>query len=347
MPVTIPPVGLDPAALRAAAAAMTHSAAVAAAQADTVARTWLGLGPYYTAPEAPQLLAALDPVRLGAAAHQRRIAGARTALDAFLDIAEPIVRQLDELRVQAATAPPADEPRIRQQAQDLLGALQAAEQACAGAIRSALDQDESAPTANPYAITVGTESLRFGDQVAGDGLIDSGFEESLLRHFTAGTGSPYVLSPAELSALAADPAVRQAREAVRSGRIGRDVLLEGGVRGREVEVDFKLPVPGRVGENPYDGSLGKTKLYFDENGHFVGMADLYDFTNDSPAVDAVNLVGGVVGAQPYHVRAGIVAQRPPEEFLPVVPDAGEALDRLVSRDRGIPPGPPALTPRPR
>ena len=350
MPVTIPDVAVDPAALHAAAAAMTRAAAAVSAQADTVVRTWTGLGGYYAAAETPALLAALGPVRAGAEEHQRRIGGVGTALDDFVQVVAPIRRQLDELRAQAATAPPEDEARIQQQAHDLLAALQAAEQTCAGAIRAALEQPDAPPGAGLAATVgggLGALALRAGDRFLGSNLLQSPFEQALVGHFTGGTGDTFVLSADQLAALAADPAVRRAGEGVRLGEAGRRVTLEGGLDGYAVEIDFKKDVPGRVGGNPFDGSLGKVTTFFDAGGRFVGTSDVYDFTNNSLAVDQTNLVGGLVGARPFHLRGGIVEQQPAEAVLPKEPDAGEALGRLGSRGLGAQLGPPLLTPRPR
>ena len=87
------------------------------------------------------------------------------------------------------------------------------------------------------------------------------------------------------------------------------VTLEGGRPGYAADVDFKQPAAGR-GTNAFDGSVGRATAYFDADGNFVGLSDLYDFSNRGPDVDLVNLAGGLSDAQPFVVRGGVIEEQP-------------------------------------
>lgn len=348
MPVTIPTVAVDPAAIRAAAGALPAAAAAMVAQADAVTRTWTGLGQVYLAEETPVLLRALDPVRDAAELHLTRVDSVAAALQEFADTAEYVVRQLEDLRTQAATASPIVSGMIEEQAASLLAVLQEAERTCAAAIDAAAVQPASTVADDIGGVVRdgfrgdAWTALWLGDKIPGFGssYLDTDLESRMLTHFTDGSGDEFVFTPADLAALRDNPAVRRAGDAIRLGGIAglpiRGVTLEGGRPGYRVAVDFKDPLAGGPG-NPFDGSLGRAAVYYDLDGNFVGMSDRFDFSNGGNAVDAVNLVGGLADSRAYYDRAGVIEERPDKTPL-VQPDAGTAYDRLDRRSAGEDPG---------
>ena len=339
--VFIPTVPVDPAGIQAAAGQLQTGAGAIAEQADTVVRTWTGLTPYYVAPEGPALFAALDPVARSAHLHRTRLASVRRTLDAFAAVAQETIRELDMLRAQAATATPAAAALLEERALELIAQLHQEEQACAADIRAAIAMQDDAPSA--LSSSASWVALVAGDETPGLGssYLDTDLEYAMLTHFTDGTGSQYVLSDADLAALRADPAVQAAGAAIRAGLpgAGTAVTLEGGLPGFRVDVDFKQSVPGRA-TNPFDGSIGRGRVFFDPAGNAVGISDAYDFTNPGNAVDLVNLDAGLLGSQPFGVRGGVIQELPPDPQVPVPPDAGTAADRLYRRNvLGDDPGP--------
>lgn len=339
--VTIPVVAVDPAAVRAAAAQLMGGGPALAEQAGIVVRTWAGLGPFYLAPEAPTLLAALDPVRTATEPHGDRLRSAGAALDAFSYEAEAVVSQLEDLRIMAATADPFQAADLEARAGVLLAQLEEAERTCAAAIRAAAQEPAGAPSELSSGLAWTT--LLLGDKVPGLGAsyLDTPLEFEMLTHFTSGAGGEYVLSGADLAALRDDPAVRAAGDAMRSGRMDgvTPVTLEGGAAGFAVGVDFKQEIAGRT-SNPFDGSLGRARVFYDAAGNAVGVSDAFDFTNGGKAVDYVNLTAGFFGARAFHTRGGIIEQQPRDREIPVQPDALTAAWRLFERSElGIDPGP--------
>jgi hypothetical protein len=339
--VTIPVVAVDPAAVRAAAAQLMGGGPALAEQADIVVRTWAGLGPSYQAPEAHALLAALDPVHTATQPHGERLRSAGAALDAFSYEAQAVVGQLDDLRAAAATADPLQAADLEARAGVLLAQLEEAERTCAAAIRAAVGQQEG--PASELSSGLSFTALLLGDKVPGLGAsyLDTPLEFAMLTHFTSGDGGEYVLSDADLAALHDDPAVRAAGDAIRSGRMdgATPVTLEGGAPGFAVGVDFKQAVPGRT-SNPFDGSLGRARVFYDAAGNAVGVSDAFDFTNGGKAVDYVNLTAGLSGAKAFHTRGGIIEEHPIDKEIPVQPDALTAAWRLFLRSEiGVDPGP--------
>lgn len=344
--VTIPTVAVDPAGIRDAADRLRDGGVALAEQADLVIHTWLGLGSFYVAPETRMLMASLDPVGRSARDHRERLAAVHTALDAFADEAEAVVRGLDNLRARAdrGGAPPLT-AGLGYQADLLLRRLRDAEEVCAAAVRAALDVRDELPSA-------GDSGTAFLELVAGDrtplgaSYLDTPLEAAMLTHFVNGTGQDYVLSAADLDAARTDPAVVAAGAGLRAGRLddATAVVLEGGQPGYRVDVDFKQPVDGRT-VNPFDGSIGRARAFFDSSGNFVGMTDSFDFTNGGNAVDLVNLTAGTYGSEPFRNRGGIIEERPVDQNIPVRPDADAARDRLFRRnvlreDPGSYTGPP-------
>ncbi|CAA9218076.1 MAG: hypothetical protein AVDCRST_MAG41-362 [uncultured Corynebacteriales bacterium] len=349
MPVTIPTVAVDPGAIRAAAAALAAAVAAVAAQADAVGRTWTGLGQVYLAEETPVLLRALDPVRDAAELHRARVDSVAGALEGLADRAEYVIRQLEDLRAQAATAVPPVAGLLEEQAAGLLAVLREAERVCAAEIDAAAVQPASTVAGDLGGWVLdgfrgdAWTALWLGDKIPrfGASYLDTDLESRMLEHFTDGSGDEFVLGPADVAALRDNPAVRRAGDAIRLGGAGglpsiRKVVLEGGAEGYRVAVDFKEPLAGGPG-NPFDGSLGRAAVYFDLDGNFVGMSDRFDFSNGGDAVDAVNLVGGLADSRAYYDRAGVIEERPDRTPL-VQPDAGVAVDRIDRRTAGEDPG---------
>jgi hypothetical protein len=333
----IPTVAVDPAGLRVAADSARSGAADMAEQATLVSRTWAGLTQFYAAPEAETLAAALDPVVSSADLHRTRTVTVYRALTTFADEAESVIRQLDALRAEEAANPLAA-AELEQRAAMLLGMLAEAEGTCAGVISAAAatsDDTPSRPSADlDWALLLG------GDHLVGGGYLQTPLEYALLTHFVEGSGAEYVLSAVDLDALRADPAVRQAADAIRSGRPvnAAPVTLEGGTPGFRVPIDFKQPVPGRAG-NAFDGSIGRGQVFFDRTGNVAGISDAYDFTNGGQSVDLVNAAAGLFGAKAFHVRGGIIEEiSRPGDDTPVQPDAPTAVSRTADRLSGGNPG---------
>ena len=329
--VFIPTIPVDPAGIQAAAGRLHTGGAAMAEQADTVVRTWTGLSSYYVAPEGPALFAALDPVAQSAREHRIRLSSVRSILDAFAVVAEQTIRELDMLRAQAATASPPAAALLEERALALIAQFHQEEQACAGDIRAAIAMHAGLPGALSSAAS--WLALEAGDKSLGLSLVDTELEHAMLTHFTNGTGSQYVLSDADLAALRADPAVQARSAAIRAGAPGAAtaVTLEGGLPGFRADIDFRQPVPGRT-VNPFDGSIGRGRVFFDPAGNVVGISDAYDFTNPGNAVDLVNLDAGVFGSRPFGVRGGVIQELPPDPQVPVQPDAGTAAGRLYRRN---------------
>ncbi|MGL5931116.1 MAG: hypothetical protein ACRCY8_19450 [Dermatophilaceae bacterium] len=366
--VDIPTIAVQPALLREAAAALAGGGTAAALEGEELPRTWVGLANFYQAPETPDLLTVLDPVRESTARHELRMTNVRRALDDFADEADAVIAQLDDARALVAGRPEL-EADVAGSVAAALARLAEAEAACAGAIRA-----ELADGATGVAATVGDIGdgigdflhakdafvawtlLLAGDATAGEGYLDSGFEKGLIWHFTEGTGEDYVLSAEELAPVSAAPAVHQVSAAIASGAVRggssiplgdagrpapvRAVTLEGGRPGYAVPVDFRQPVEGGA-VNPFDGSLGRAEVFFDESGRAVGIRDTFDFSNGGRPVDAVNLVGGLYGSRAFEVRGGIIEERPAPDPI-TQPDAGVAVGRIWEREVGG--GDPGLWP---
>jgi hypothetical protein len=359
MPISIPTIAIDTAGLRAVASALPPDGLALTRQAEVVVRTWIGLAEVYEAPESPVLVSALDPVRASARLHQARVDAVAPILDRFAAEVEDVVRQLDALRARAGSATGAAAARIEEEVLDLLAQVVTAEQAAGADIRAVTDEPPSKPG---YAHAVdslgGYVLLDQGDSWVGDDLLNTPLEAAVLDHFTRASGDDFVLSAADVAAADGDPIIRQIEEAIRFGGAGDGakvatgdgavpstlaaVTLEGGRPGYAADVDFKQPATGR-GENAFDGSLGRATAYFDTDGSFVGLSDLYDFSNRGPSVDLANLGGGLAEAQPFVVRGGTIEERP-EISGRVVPDAGEAAGRLFDRVQRQDPGANEVTP---
>jgi hypothetical protein len=178
-PPDLPPAaGVDTAAIRAAATALTPLGQPIADLGDAAIRAWRHIGDYYIARETPVLIAALDPVGPLTEKSGARIRGLGTALATFADAAEPIIAELRRLG-GGGPVTPADAARMTA----LIEELAAAERDCVTAI-TALTASGLAPDRfkvgeeagkGAFAITVGPvkigQSSAFKETVFSDGSV--------------------------------------------------------------------------------------------------------------------------------------------------------------------------------
>ena len=174
-------------------------------------------------------------------------------------------------------------------------------------------------------------------------VLDTPLENALLHHWIEGSGQTYRLSVADMAGLANTPdalAVGKyiaangsaaAGDTVNLGRYQttlKPVTLENGRPGYRADLDFN-PDRNAAG-NPYNGSIGRGRVYFDQAGKAVGVLDSYDFSNDSIVVDGINSVGASVGAKNFELRGGVI-ERSHDLVVPSGPDfaasAGGVLER--------------------
>jgi hypothetical protein len=178
-PPDLPPAaGVDTAAIRAAASALTPLGQPVADLGDAAIRAWRHIGDYYIARETPVLIAALDPIGPLTEKSGERVRGLGAALATFADAAEPIIA---ELRRLGGGGPVTPEDAARMTA--LIEELAAVERDCATAIR-ALTGSSLAPdrfkvgeevAKGAFAITVGPvkigQSATFKETVFSDGSV--------------------------------------------------------------------------------------------------------------------------------------------------------------------------------
>jgi type II secretory pathway pseudopilin PulG len=192
------------------------------------------------------------------------------------------------------------------------------------------------------------EAIKKADEVKGNALLDTSFEDELLRRWIAGDGGTYRLTPEELALVQSSPKAQQYGEWVRDsgssladGEIvkpGFDdgstsverVVLEDGRTGYRVSGTFNDANTARG--DPLDGSFGKANVYYDAAGNVVGITDTYDFSNPGFDVKAVNAVGATAGAKNFAVRGGVIGRDPTE--AEVVPPPGPSVqDDIVDEIR--------------
>lgn len=178
-PPDLPPAaGVDTAAIRAAATALTPLGRPVADLGDAAIRAWRHIGDYYIALETPVLIAALDPIGPLTEKSGERISGLGAALATFADAAEPIIAELHRLG-GGGPVPPEDAARMTA----LIEELAAVERDCATAIR-ALTGSSLAPDRfkvgeevgkAAVAITIGPlkigQSSSFKETVFSDGSV--------------------------------------------------------------------------------------------------------------------------------------------------------------------------------
>ncbi|MFI6578360.1 hypothetical protein ACIBFB_21435 [Nocardiopsis sp. NPDC050513] len=100
-PPAIPIPGTTPESLQAAAADIGAAASEISQGANDIRSTWQGLQPHYSAPEAEDLFAVMDPVAAKGDTIQDDLADAVSALEEFAEAAETAKSQLRELRDSA------------------------------------------------------------------------------------------------------------------------------------------------------------------------------------------------------------------------------------------------------
>ena len=168
--------------------------------------------------------------------------------------------------------------------------------------------------------------IQIGDDLWGQGLVDTPLEDNLLQHWLNGSGSTVALSGNDWQAVQDHPAT----QAIDPDQFTAEqaVTLEDGSQGYAVAVDFSGELPD--GKNSLDGSIGRATLYYDQEGNLVGLYDSYDFSNDNAPVDATNAAGAVVGAQNFAVRAGVIGTSPSPD-VPCPPDLAESTASLGER----------------
>jgi hypothetical protein len=132
-------IDVDTAAIRAAAGRLVPLGFDAFDQARAAVRDWRSAEPFYVAPEAPTLLAALDPVGPAVLRISERLSTVSRALIAYADTAEPLIAQIKALRAAPDSAAPGAAAARAAQLQRLMDELLAAEQACASAIEAVAD----------------------------------------------------------------------------------------------------------------------------------------------------------------------------------------------------------------
>ncbi|MCW2916409.1 MAG: hypothetical protein JWN52_4477 [Actinomycetia bacterium] len=96
-------VGVDPAALQAAASGLRQTAAGIRSDGQHVNGAWKGLAAFYHAPEAGQLLAGMAPLQTQTDQFAAQAEEAAAALDEFATTVAPLKTQLDSLATQAQT----------------------------------------------------------------------------------------------------------------------------------------------------------------------------------------------------------------------------------------------------
>ena len=192
------------------------------------------------------------------------------------------------------------------------------------------------------------QAIKKGDGVKGNALLDTSFEDQLLRRWIAGDGDTYRLTPEELALVQDSPKAQQYGEWVRDNgsSLGDGEIAKPGFDDGATKVERVVLEDGRVGYrvsgtfndantargDPLDGSFGKANVYYDAAGHVVGITDTYDFSNPGFDVKAVNGVGATAGAKNFAVRGGVIA-RDPSEAEVVAPPGPSVQDDIVGEIR--------------
>ena len=132
-----PAISVDTASIRTAARRLVPLGFDADDQALATVRRWRSAEPFYRAPEAPSLVAVLDPVGPAVLSISERLSLASRALIRYADTAEPLIARLERLRSTPEPAGPGAGAAREAEVQRLMAELLAAEQACAAAIRGA------------------------------------------------------------------------------------------------------------------------------------------------------------------------------------------------------------------
>ena len=125
----------DPAAIRHAAEALRGTAAPVADHGAEVTRIWRRCQPYYLAPEAPVLVAALDPVVTETQLASDRLAGVGRLLGTYADRIEPLVAEAKAILATVGPQTPATEAAAQQKLNGILLELSALDLECAQGIK--------------------------------------------------------------------------------------------------------------------------------------------------------------------------------------------------------------------
>ncbi len=100
-PAMIPGTDIDGAVLSGVAAGFRDRGGLLVERAEAVLGDWGGLAPVYSAPEAPVLLAAMDPIRADVGVTAEKLARAADRIDDLAGLVAAPVRRLQELKVEA------------------------------------------------------------------------------------------------------------------------------------------------------------------------------------------------------------------------------------------------------
>lgn len=100
-PAMIPGTDIDGAVLSGVAAGFRDRGGLLVERAEVVLGDWGGLAPVYSAPEAPVLLAAMDPIRADVGVTAEKLAKAADRIDDLAGLVAAPVRRLRELKAEA------------------------------------------------------------------------------------------------------------------------------------------------------------------------------------------------------------------------------------------------------
>lgn len=163
------------------------------------------------------------------------------------------------------------------------------------------------------ACDLAQDAIEEGDEIAGEDRVNTDYESFALRRWLDGDGGVETL-PDDLGRRALEhPNVLAGSDYIANYNCQplppgvesmTPITLENGERGWKAVVSFYEP-DGKGGNDPFDGLFGDATVYYDAKGKPVGLYDLYDFSNDNAAVDAMNMIGDAAGADSYELKYGV------------------------------------------
>jgi hypothetical protein len=166
------------------------------------------------------------------------------------------------------------------------------------------------------ALDFAQAAIEEGDEKHGENRVNTPYESFGLRRWLDGDGGVETL-PDDIGRRAlAQPNVQAGAAYIASlSQLGPDdrpndlppgveslepVTLSNGEQGYKAVVSFYEPDGG-----DFDGLFGDATVYYDAQGKAVGLHDVYDFTNDNAAVDAVNIIGAAAGSASFEFKYGV------------------------------------------
>lgn len=166
------------------------------------------------------------------------------------------------------------------------------------------------------ALDFAQAAIEDGDEKYGENRVNTPYESFALRRWLDGDGGVETLPDDVGRRALAQPNVQAGAEYIASlSQHGPDdrpnqlppgieslepVTLSNGEQGYKAVVSFYEP-DGR----DFDGLFGDATVYYDAQGNAVGLHDVYDFTNDNAAVDAVNIIGAAAGSASFEFKYGV------------------------------------------